>query len=197
MHNLLKILLTATALNLVLINYSFSGGLIGSQNQTISKAKEDVDSSRVLSLTHDSMEQRQLQSRKFTDSNDEKVLRACVHVLQDLGFNIDNIEPKLGIVNGSKSRQAVESGQVIGKVIFGLVFGGNIPIDSKQNLVASIVVSSSSSNTSTTIVRVTFARTVWNEENNVSKAERLDDPQIYQEFYDKLSKSLFLEAQNI
>lgn len=195
MKNLLKALLTAIALNLILVNYSFAGGVMGSQNQTV--AKPDVDPSRVLSLTADSMGQRQLQSRKFTDSSNEKVLTACVHVLQDLGFNIDNTEPTLGLVKGSKSREAIETGQVIGKILLMALVGADIPIDKNQNLIASIVVSSSTASTNATIVRVTFARVVWNDKNAVSKAERLEDPQVYQEFYEKLSKSLFLEAQNI
>jgi hypothetical protein len=154
------------------------------------------DASRVLSLASDSMEQRQLQSRKFQDVSEEKVMSACVHVLQDLGFNIENTEPMLGLVKGVKSREAVEGGQVAGKILMAALLGVNMPIDKNQNMVSSIVVSSGATQ-NTTIVRVTFSRIVWNDVNAVSKAERLEDPQIYQEFYTKLSKSLFLEAESI
>jgi hypothetical protein len=62
---------------------------------------------------------------------------------------------------------------------------------------ASIVVSNSAMDAESAIVRVTFSRIVWNDSNAVSKAERLEAPEMYQEFFDKLSKSLFLEEQKI
>lgn len=167
---------------------------IGAPSNTVKDTSQDA--SRVLNLSADSMEQRQLQSRKFVDIEEEKVLAACVHVLQDLGFNIDNTESKLGLVKGSKSREAVEGGQMAGKILVAALFGVDVPIDKNQNMISSIVVSSGSQ-LKTSIVRVTFSRIVWNDKNAVSKAERLEDPQIYQEFYEKLSKSLFLEAQSI
>jgi hypothetical protein len=47
------------------------------------------------------------------------------------------------------------------------------------------------------IVRVTFQRLVWNQNNVLTKIEGINDPAIYIEFYDKLSKSVFLQAQNV
>jgi hypothetical protein len=44
---------------------------------------------------------------------------------------------------------------------------------------------------------VTFQRLVWNQNNVLTKIEGINDPSIYTEFYDKLSKSVFLQAQNV
>jgi hypothetical protein len=120
-----------------------------------------------------------------------------VNVLQDSGFNIENTELKLGTILASKQREAVESGQVAGAIIIAVIFGVAIPIDSNQTMYASIVVSPSSSDKKSSLVRITFSRLVWNDRGALSKAERLEDPEVYQTFFTKLSKGLFLEAQNI
>lgn len=172
-----------------------AGGLIGSTNSTYSASTSDSNS--VLKLEPDSMEQRRLQTRKYDDITEEKVMSASLQVLQDLGFNIDSSEAKLGVIQGSKDRDATEAGQVVGSIIFAIIFGAALPIDKSQKMLASIVVSPAASQDKANLVRVTFSRLVWNTANTLSKAERLNAPEIYQEFFEKLSKSLFLEAQQI
>ena len=48
-----------------------------------------------------------------------------------------------------------------------------------------------------TAVRITFQRIVYTNKGFISRSEPLGTPEIYQEFFDKLSKALFLEAQQI
>lgn len=47
------------------------------------------------------------------------------------------------------------------------------------------------------IVRVTFQRVIVDTQGRVTKAEQIKDPTIYQQFFEKLSKSIFLEAHEI
>ena len=47
------------------------------------------------------------------------------------------------------------------------------------------------------IIRVTIQRLVWDDEGNLSREESIDDPKVYQKFFDRLSKSIFLEMQAI
>jgi hypothetical protein len=48
-----------------------------------------------------------------------------------------------------------------------------------------------------TIVRVTFQRIVFTTTGTVSTQEMLGTDQIYIEFFDKLSKAVFLEAHDL
>lgn len=157
----------------------------------------EVSAEDVLKLTPDSMALRQMQTRKYQTSDLRKVLDSCVGLLQDNGFTVNEISPKLGTVLGSKSREAVEAGQVAASLAFALIFGVALPVDKQQEMSASIVVSEAAADAKSAIVRVNFSRIVWNDSNAISKAERLEAPEMYQEFFDKLSKSLFLQDQKI
>lgn len=121
-------------------------------------------------------------------------------VLQDLGFNIDESETRLGIIVASKDRSAVSGGQVAGAVILALL-GAPTAIDKTQKTRVSLVarpasMASDTNASSGHLVRVTFQRIVWNTQNQVSRIESIEDALIYQEFFEKLSKSVFLEAQS-
>ena len=98
------------------------------------------------------------------------------------------------LIVASKDRTAVEGGQVAGKVMMAIVFRADVPIDRNQKFRASVVTHPSGNEIA---VRVTFQRIVWNDRNEVSKLELLDDPKMYQEFFEKLSQAVFLEAHQI
>jgi hypothetical protein len=149
-----------------------------------------------LQITEQTLAERQMQTRKFETSDEKMVLSAVAGLLQDLGFNLDESETQLGLVVGSKKRDATEAGQVV-FAIFAAAFGAYTPIDKVQILRASVVTRPTGENREHTAVRVTFQRIVWNSDARVSKAEALKDPEQYQEFFEKLSKSVFLEAHAI
>lgn len=46
-------------------------------------------------------------------------------------------------------------------------------------------------------VRITFQRIIYNTAGQVTKAEQINEPVIYQQFFDALSQSVFLEAHEI
>lgn len=149
-----------------------------------------------LQLDPKSLEQRQRQTRMFQTTDEGKILAASAAVLQDLGFNLDESETKLGLVVGSKDRDATETGQVVGAIFIALLVGANAAVwETHQKIRLSIVTRPAEGDR--VAVRVTFQRIVWNNKNAVSRVEGLDDPQLYTEFYEKLGKSVFLTAQEL
>lgn len=142
-----------------------------------------------------SLEKKQLQIRQYDTTNEEQILTAVAGVLQDLGFNLDNSETKLGFVAASKKADATNAGQVFLVALFG---GANAvgQCDASQVVKASVITKPSLDGQKT-IVRVTFQRVVWNMQGQINRVESVNDPEIYKKFYDSLSKAIFLEAQKI
>ena len=161
--------------------------ILSACNQTIPKS--------ALQLNPESFELRQLQTRTFSTSNEKKLIMAGAGVLQDLGFAIDESETKLGVIVGSKDRDAVEAGQVAAAIFVALLGGGAMPIDNNQKIRASLVTRSKGKKE--TNLRITLQRIVWNTQGQVSRTESIEDVQIYQEFFSKLSKAVFLDANEI
>ena len=162
-----------------------------------------------------------MQSRKYDIKSEKELLSASSNVLQDMGFNLDESNMPLGVIIASKSRDATEAGQVAGAMFMAIMFGANAAsYDKTQKIRASLVTKPASTNnpievdvTTKTgkqikfnqqvpaekgfVVRVTFQRMVWNQRGVMTKIEGINEPEIYQEFFDKLSKSIFLQAQNV
>lgn len=149
-----------------------------------------------LALSEQTMEWRILQSRKFETSDQEMILNASAGLLQDLGFTIDDTEGELGLLVGSKERSAVSAGQIAGAIVAGL-FGAYVSTDKIQKFKVSVVTRPHGEKNGSVIVRVTFQRIVWNTQNQITKIERINDQEMYLEFFGKLSKAIFLEAQQI
>ena len=148
-----------------------------------------------LALSPESFRLRQMQTRRFDTRDEQTLLQASLGVLQDLGFEVDESESRLGVIVASKVRDATDAGQIAGSIIIGILADERIPIDVEQKIRASVVTRSLSARE--TAVRVTFQRTVWNDRGQISRNESLEQPELYNEFFYKLSKSVFLEAQNI
>jgi len=149
---------------------------------------------KALAMEGPTLEIRQRSTRRFTTTDEKFILAAAAGVLQDLGFTIDESETDLGLIVASKDRSAVEAGQVAGAVTLGILFGVNVPVDQTQKFRASIVTKPSGDEIA---VRVSFQRIVWDDRGQISRLERIDDLKLYQEFFDKLSKAVFLEAHEI
>lgn len=149
-----------------------------------------------LLLSPESLEQRQLQTRRFDSTDEAMLLSASALVLQDLGYSIEESETEVGLILGTKDRDATEVGQVVGAIVMAALFGAATPIDKEQKIRASLVTRPLPDGKSTA-VRVTFQRIVWNNYGQISRVEGLNDPLLYQQFFDRLSQSVFLTANEI
>ncbi len=152
-------------------------------------------------ITPDQLARRQIETRRYDQAKEESVLVASSNVLQDLGFNLENSETKLGVLTASKQRDAVNGGEVAVAIIVALLGGGAVPISMDQNIRVSLVVrpvqaTNDNAPIDSYFVRITFQRLVRRSDNSVT-AETLTDNELYESFFEKLSKSIFIEAQKI
>lgn len=152
-------------------------------------------------VTPELLQQRQLETRKYEGIADTDLISACANVLQDLGFNLENSETKLGVLTANKQRDATNGVEVAGAIVVALLGGGSIPISKDQTIRVSLVIRPTNDSNGNPIsnnhfVRVTFQRVVRRTDNS-QYAETLRDNQLYQDFYQRVSKSVFIEAQKI
>lgn len=148
-----------------------------------------------LTLQPGALEQRRVQTRRFETTNEHELLTASLEVLQDLGFTVDETEPDLGLIVASKNRDASSTGEMIGAFVIGAASDSEVTYNVEQKIRASVVTKGLGK--AGTSVRVTFQRIVWNNLGEISANESLEEPKLYQEFFAKLSKSVFLTAFNI
>ena len=148
-------------------------------------------------LSTTSLEDRQMQSRKFTTLDTKLLLSSGASVLQDLGYTIDESNVGLGVLTASKQADATNAGQIAGAVMLALLTGTVTPTDDEQKIRICLVIQEGLSDESSSVARITMQRIIWNTQGQVSRVESIKAPEIYQAFFEKLSKSTFLEANQI
>jgi hypothetical protein len=109
-----------------------------------------------------SLERRRLQTRRIDGITEKELLSAAAGVLQDLGFNIDESETRLGVIVASKDRSAFTPSQVAGAIALAL-FGVSSSIDKTQKIRVSLVTrpaiaADGSARTDSQMLRITIQR---------------------------------------
>lgn len=167
-------------------------------------------------LTPESLRNRALQTRIFETTNEKELLSASAAVLQDLGFQIEESEVGMGVLRAAKERSAREFWQEFWQVVVailssaGCVSGANtiylMPVDLHQQIGATLATRPMEGDDSRYTVRISFHRTLWKGDGQsgnlyispgANRMEMISDGKIYQQFFAKLSKGLFLEAHEI
>ena len=146
-------------------------------------------------LDEDYLARRQLETARFETDDETAILSASAQVLQDLGFTLDESETKLGLITASKNREAGNTGAKVA-LVFLAALGGTTPVYDTEQKIYTTLVTTKSREAKGYNVRIEFARVIWNNMNE-ARIEKIQDPEIYQDFFDKLSQSLFLNAHSI
>ncbi len=153
------------------------------------------------------LEVRELQTRTF-EADEAEIIGACVALLQDMEYNIDAIEIPLGVLSASKVVDADSATQkaglvaadvamVILSVISGTSVGGGAyaSADDEIGLKITLVVRPSLAGGDQYTVRITLQRTLIDKSARVKEVGVINDPIVYQEIFEKLSKSLYLQEE--
>lgn len=144
---------------------------------------------------------RALQTRRFDTLDEHALLAAATQTLQDLGYTITESSADVGILVASKERDAEEAGQVAGQValmVVAALFGSfHNPVWDKEQSINVTLVATPIQNSKQIEVRVSFDRHLTNNHGHRWRAELLMEPELYQQFFEKLSAGVFLEAQKI
>lgn len=166
-------------------------------------------------LTEESAANRAIQTREFETRDANELLSASAAVLQDLGFQVTESERELGFLKAAKERSAREYWQeIVRGIVFAIsVLGSSeqnntqvLPVDLHQQINASLVALPVVGDERRHRVRIVFYRLVWQSEGqngntNIppgrQKMEMIRDAGIYQQFFARLAKSVFLEEQKI
>jgi len=156
-------------------------------------------------LTPESASNRAMQTRMFETKDEAELLSASAAVLQDLGFQVEESVREVGFLRAAKERSAREYGQYISRFFVLVLSMGKVltPVDLHQKISASLVARPVNPAATRQEVRIIFYRVVWKGDGQVDrtyippgqqKMEMLRDPVLYQQFFAKLSKAVFLEG---
>lgn len=154
-----------------------------------------------LRLPESTLEVRSMQTRTLAAPTEIDILTATISVLQDMEFNIERIEKPLGVITASKVTDADSAAEKSGLFVLDLlcVMGGGSDCDAMstaqddQHITLTMVVLPSFTREGEFTVRVTVQRVIYDKMDRVKVLERIDAAEIYQQIFDNLRKSLFIQ----
>lgn len=125
-------------------------------------------------------------------AGEERALVEATQVLQDLGFTVEESAPHIGVLAGSKDRDATEAGQVAAQVAFtiaaALLGVRHQPVwDTDQ--VIRVTLTTRPVGPRESGMRVSFERVVTNNQG-ISRMEELTGPEYSSGFFHKVRSGL-------
>ncbi len=148
-----------------------------------------------------------IQSRRFDARESDVVLNGCLSVLQDMGYSISSGNRQLGLVTAKKKAEVLppglghavaEAALIATTILLSLLTGQDmvtdLPEQVEQTIYVSLLVSEEAA--SQTLVRLSIDRDM-RYDNGWIIPDHTELPLIYQEFFEKLSRAVFLEAHQL
>lgn len=154
-----------------------------------------------LRLPESTLEVRSIQTRTVAAPSEIDILAATIAVLQDMEFNIDRIEKPLGVITASKVTDADSTNEKAGLFFLDLLcaIGGGGGCDAMstaqddQHITLTMVVLPSLARSGEYTVRITVQRVIYDKLDRILVLERVENAEAYQQIFDNLRKSLFIQ----
>lgn len=140
------------------------------------------------------LEKREFQTRSYQGTNKTVIMKAMLNVLQDEGFIVNNANPLLGFISGTKDFSTNDKTIDISKE-FGV---SKAKLTLKGVRVATVEATANVTEFGKEMkVRVNFKRKLLNQYGNAQQIEEITDANYYQDFYAKVDKAIFIQKQKI
>ncbi|MDH4048962.1 MAG: hypothetical protein OEV63_12610 [Gammaproteobacteria bacterium] len=151
---------------------------------------------QLLRLTESTLDIRNMQTRTFAASSEAEILAATAAALQDMEYNIDQIESPLGVITATKVSDADSANQKAGTFMLSLLCGCDLTqgVADKHRITITTVVLPSLAREGEYTTRITIQQVTFNKMEKIVSRSIIDDPVAYQSIFEKLSKALFLEV---
>lgn len=158
-----------------------------------------VNQQNLYTLDKDYLERRNIETRVFDTKNEKELLTASAQVLQDLGYSIKESDVNLGLITAEKNSDVTTKA---GKVALATLSILSMAVDKSETTYEDVQkfyvnIVTTPTKEKTIKVRVLFTRRSWDNKGNIFKVEKITDTKTYQQFFDKLSQSVFLTANGI
>lgn len=151
-------------------------------------------------LRASSMQQRELESRTYSTSDTKALMRAVLGALQDEGFIVKTTDAELGLITATReSAQPVSDARKVGRALaIVMTYGAAAllpgPKDASSILEATANVAAFGQETR---LRINFQLKRLENGNRVKDVQTVLDGRVYQEFFSKVDKGLFLQREKL
>jgi hypothetical protein len=140
------------------------------------------------------LEKREFQTRSYASGDKVVIMKAMLNVLQDEGFIVNNANPLLGFISGTKDFDVADKTIDVKKE-----FGhGKSKLNWHGVRVATIETTANITEFGKNVrVRVNFKRKLLNVYGNAQSISEIDDEEYYRDFFAKVDKAIFIQKQGI
>lgn len=137
------------------------------------------------------LEWRTLQTKSFETSNNLSVMKALIASLQDEGFIIESTDSQLGLISAVKEiTETDEKDKAFQEFWVGKATG----YQTSKRITASCTVATIGKETK---VRVNLTAKGMTESGGSLWSQPIDNPEVYQNIFSKIDKSIFLQKENL